>query len=66
MFGFENIKHSDKLINFFTGLVNASVFKWVLNKFKTHVNKFHNRLSLEDHLLIVLMKLKLGLLNKVY
>ena len=64
MFGFENIKHSDNLINFYTGLGNALVFNWVLNKVKTHVNKFHNRLSLEDHLLIVLMKLKLGLLNR--
>ena len=49
-------------MTFFTGL-NCSKFIWLFNKVKS-INILHKKLSLEDHMLVVLMKLKLGLLNK--
>ena len=49
--------------HFFTGL-NCSRFIWLVNKVKSSIKILHMKLSLEDHVLVVLMKLKLGLLNK--
>ena len=63
-FGCNAIKNSNSSINFFTGLESLEVFNWVLHKIRADVNLCHTRLSLEDHLLIVFMKLKLGLLNR--
>nr|XP_004209786.2 uncharacterized protein LOC101234906 [Hydra vulgaris] len=37
---------------------------WLFERVKNYIKKVHSRLLLEDHLLIVLIKLKLGLLNK--
>ena len=50
-------------MTFFTGL-NCSRFIWLFNKVKINIKVLHKKLSLEDHMLVVLMKLKLGLLNK--
>lgn len=63
-FGFDSIKHSSDLINFYTGLPNVETFDWVLERTSGTAPSLHSRLSLHDHLLIVFMKLKLGLLNK--
>ena len=51
------------MILFYTGLRNATVFLWFLSLFKDKVFTCC-KLSVEYHLLIVLMKLRLGLLNK--
>ena len=50
-------------MTFFTGL-NCSCFMWLCSKVKNSIKILHKKLSLEDHMLVVLMKLKLGLLNK--
>ena len=57
----ENNLH--KTSKFFTGL-NCSRFIWLFNKVKSSIKILHKKLSLEDHMLVVLMKLKLGVLNK--
>ena len=62
-FGFHSIK-SDDFMNFFTGLPCIAIFLWILNLVKDNVKSCHSRVSSEDHLLIVLIKLRLGLLNK--
>lgn len=62
-FGFSKIRHSDTLINFFTGIANVKGFLFIVLRIKGKVELCHNRLSIEDHLLLVLVKLRLGLLN---
>lgn len=47
---------------FLTGLTTI-LFDWLLSKVESSVKKLSQVLSLEDHLLIVLMKLRLGLTN---
>ena len=62
-FSYEYLKKSDDKMTFFTGL-NCSRFIWLFNKVKSSIKILYKKLSLEDHMLVVLMKLKLGLLNK--
>ena len=62
-FSYEYLKKSDDKMTFFTGL-NRSRFLWLFNKVKSSIKILHKKLLLEDHMLVVLMKLKLGLLNK--
>lgn len=63
IFGFNKIKVSDKLIQFYTGLPTRDVFEWVCNLCDRKVKSCHSSLSTYDHVLLVLMKLRLGLLN---
>ena len=62
-FSCEYLKKSDDKVTFFIGL-NCSRFIWLFNKVKSSIKILRKRLSLEDHMLVVLVKLKLGLLNK--
>ena len=62
-FSYQYFEKSDDKMAFFTGL-NCSRFIWLVNKVKSSIKILHMKLSLEDHVLVVLMKLKLGLLNK--
>ena len=64
VFSFKIIEKSDKDVDFYTGLNNAKVFLWILNRVEKHINIIHKKLSLPDHVLIVLMKIKLALLHK--
>ena len=58
----EEIKEVKKLMNFYTGLPNNELFLWVLSLLDEKIFK-SSKLSKEEHLLLVLMKLKLGLLH---
>ena len=64
VFSFKIIEKSDKDVDFYTGLNNAKVFLWILNRVEKRINIIHKNLSLPDHVLIVLMKIKLVLLHK--
>ena len=44
--------------------LHADVFHWLLKQVHLNVEIFHSSLSVEDHLLIILMKLNLGFLSK--
>ena len=63
-FGFRLVKKSDNWLHFFTGFLSVSVFMWVVNCVRGKAAICHSHLSAEDHVLVVLMKLRLGLLNK--
>nr|XP_055051016.1 uncharacterized protein LOC129436797 [Misgurnus anguillicaudatus] len=62
-FSFSSILNKAQQFLFFTGLTTIA-FEWLLSKLKDSVDVVHGNLSLEDHLLVVLMKLRLGLSNK--
>ena len=53
---------SEKNIKFFCG-IGIKTFKWILDRIKPHVKRYHLQLTFEDHLLLVLMKIRLKLLN---
>ena len=57
----EEIKGDKKLMNFYTGLPNNELFLWVLSLLDEKIFK-SSKLSKEEQLLLVLMKLKLSLL----
>ena len=62
-FSYEYLKKSDDNLTFFTELI-CSRFIWLLSKVKSSIKILRKKLSLEDHMLVILMKLNLGLLNK--
>ena len=64
MFGFNSVKSSTEWLKFYTGIPTVAVFLWIIGLIKGSVEKCTSKLSTEDHVLIVLMKLRLGLLNK--
>ena len=59
---YEEIKGDKKLMNSYNGLPNNKLFLWVLSLLDEKIFK-SSKLSKEEHLLLVLMKLKLGLLH---
>ncbi|XP_041918206.1 uncharacterized protein LOC121682219 [Alosa sapidissima] len=61
-FGFDSI--SDPALCFFTGLQTAQVFLWLLSILKRSAISLRGGLTWENHLLLVLMKIRLGLSNK--
>ncbi|XP_047145536.1 uncharacterized protein LOC124818575 [Hydra vulgaris] len=60
---FEKQKDDNSLLSFYTGLPNANLFLWYLSLFNDCVKPMKN-IPMEDHLLLILMKIKLGFLNK--
>ena len=63
LFFFKRIEKSAKDMNFYTGLKNAKVFLWIIKRIEKHVTIIHKKSSLPDHVLILLMKIKLALLH---
>ena len=62
--GFCVVKKSDNWFQFFNGLLSVSVFMWVVNCVRGKAAICDSHLSSGDHVLVVLVKLRLGLLNK--
>ena len=63
-FCYKNISVNEEKLKFFTGLPNKDVFTWLLELLGDKEKVICKRLSIEDHLLLVLMKLRLGLQHK--
>ena len=61
---FDNIKNDDKTLNFITGISNVHLFKWLLSLIKPKVELASKSITQENHLLIVLMKLRQQYINK--
>lgn len=62
-FSFATVKDNANYMLFLTGLTSA-LFIWLLAKLNGGVQKLYTSLTLEDHLLVVLMKLRLGVSNR--
>ncbi|XP_056098360.1 uncharacterized protein LOC130099653 [Rhinichthys klamathensis goyatoka] len=62
-FSFSSIKSKAVHVLFFTGLTSV-IFEWLIQKLKGSVEVVRSSMNLEDHLLVTLMKLRLGLSNK--
>ena len=61
---YNTIKKDNKLFSFYTGLLNHSIFLWVYSLVSERELFVCSKLaSKEEHLLLVLMKLKQGFLN---
>ncbi|XP_037627586.1 uncharacterized protein LOC119489349 [Sebastes umbrosus] len=63
-FGFHSIKDEDSRVHFYTGLLSLQVFIWLLNSVKGSAVVLRDELSWEDHLLLVLVKVKHGFTNR--
>ena len=61
-FNYKTMKKDAKKMLFYTG-IDKKKFKFIFDLIKTSVERKTKQLSLKDHLLIVLIKLKLGLMN---
>lgn len=62
-FSFRTVKDKPNYLLFLTGL-SLVIFMWLLSKIKCGVQKIYSNLTLEDHFLMVLMKLRMGLCNR--
>ncbi|XP_056441445.1 uncharacterized protein LOC130391619 isoform X1 [Gadus chalcogrammus] len=63
-FGFDSIKDTNAKIIFFTGLQSLQMVMWLLDIVKRSTLVLKGGLSWENHLLLVLMKVRLGLTNR--
>ena len=57
---FDNIKNDDKALNFLTGISKVHLFKWLLSFVKPNVELTTKSITHENHLLLVLIKLRQG------
>ena len=64
IFGFQYVKEKG-VINFYTGIPSIPLFMWVVKRVERMGGRIIcKKLSFEDHVLLVLMKLKLGSFNQ--
>jgi len=65
VFGFDVTKDNDESIHFYTGLLNLSLFIWVVDIVRDKVKVCRARLPVEDHVLFVFMKQRFALLQEI-
>lgn len=63
LMSYDNIT-DEKTLNFLTGVQTKALFLWILSLVKDNLKQVITTFSYENHLLFVLMKLKLGHSNK--
>lgn len=62
-FSFDTVKSNAVHLLFLTGLT-STIFSWIMGKLNHTVSQHAGSLKIEDHLLLILMKLRLGLSNR--
>ncbi|XP_028303821.1 uncharacterized protein LOC114463999 isoform X2 [Gouania willdenowi] len=63
-FGYNSVTVDNERLKFFTGLTSLTVFVWLVNILKRNILLVSQKMSVEDHLLLVLIKLRLGISNR--
>ena len=58
-----NVKH-DKSLNFLLGIPSDSLFRWILSLIRSDIPSILKSFRMENNLLLILMKLKLGTSNQ--
>ena len=61
---YTNVKHDDKTLNFLTGITSDSLFQWILSLIRLDVPSILKSFAMDNHLLLILMKLKSGASNR--
>ena len=61
---YANVKQDDKTLNFLTGIPSDSLFQWILSLIRSDVSSILKSFTMNNHLLLILMKLKLGASNR--
>ena len=61
---YTNVKHDDKTLNFLTGIVSDSLFQWILSRTRSDVPRILKSYTVDNHLLLILMKLILCVSNR--
>ena len=61
---YTNVKQDDKTLNFLTGIPSDSLFQWILPLIRSDVSSILKSFTMNNHLLLILMKLKLGASNR--
>ena len=60
----KNVKQDDKILNFLTGIPSDSLFQRILSLIRSDVPSILKPFTMDNHLLLILMKLKLGASNR--
>ena len=60
---YTNIKHCNKTLNFLTGITSDSLFQWILSFIRSDGPSILKSFTMNSHLLLILIKLKLGASN---
>ena len=64
LMNYTNVKQDDKTLNFLTGIPSNLLFQWILSLIRSDVPNILKSFTLDDQLLLILMKLKLGANNQ--
>ena len=63
---YTNVKQDGKTLNFLTGITGDSLFQWILPLIRSDVPLvFLNLFTMDNHLLLILVKLKLDAILKI-
>ena len=61
---YNNVKHDDKTLNFPTGITSDSLVQWILSLRRSDVPSILKSFTMDNQLLLILMKIKLGASNQ--
>ena len=61
---YTNLNHDSKILNILTGIPSDLLFQWILSLIRSDVQSILKSFTMDNHILIILMKLKLGVSNR--
>ena len=61
---YTNVRDDEKTLNFLTGIAGNWLFQWILSFIRSDVSIILKSFTMDNHLLLILMELKLGTSNQ--